>query len=77
MIKKIKGLRKYSDCSMPSNEKQRTEKAECAAYNTAIDDVLKLFAIPVVRNCPICSAEMKGIKLTHYKCTNCNEYFTD
>jgi transposase-like protein len=28
-------------------------------------------------NCPFCSNEMKGIKLTHYKCKKCNEYFTD
>lgn len=48
MIDKIKGLRKYTDCSMPSNEQQHIEKAECAAYNQAIDDVVKLFAIPDV-----------------------------
>jgi hypothetical protein len=27
--------------------------------------------------CPICSEEMKGIELTHYKCKHCNEYFTN
>ena len=32
---------------------------------------------PDVSNCPFCSEQMKGIKLTHYKCKNCNEYFTD
>jgi len=50
MIDKIKGLRKYTDCSMPSNEQHRIEKAECAAYNQAIEDVVKLFAIPDVSN---------------------------
>ena len=45
MIKQIEGLNKYTDCSMPSNEKQRIEKAECAAYNQAIADVVKLFSI--------------------------------
>ena len=45
MIKEIEGLKKYTDCSMPNNEKQRIEKAECAAYNQAIEDVVKLFSI--------------------------------
>ena len=27
--------------------------------------------------CPFCSTEMKGIELTHYKCKNCNLYFTN
>ena len=45
MIKKIEGLKKYTDCGMPSNEKQRIEKAECAAYNQAIEDVVKLFSM--------------------------------
>lgn len=48
MINKIKGLRKYTDCSMPSNEAERINKAEVSAYNQAIEDVVKLFAIPVV-----------------------------
>lgn len=30
-----------------------------------------------VCKCPLCGEEMKGIELTHYKCKNCNEYFTD
>ena len=30
-----------------------------------------------VSNCPFCNTKMKGIQLTHYKCKNCNEYFTD
>lgn len=41
MINKIKGLRKYTDCSMPSNEEERLHKAEVSAYNQAIDDVVK------------------------------------
>lgn len=45
MIDKIKGLKKYTDCSMPANEKERMHKAEVSAYNQAIDDVVKLFAI--------------------------------
>jgi transposase-like protein len=27
--------------------------------------------------CPFCSSEMKGIEIIHYKCKNCNEYFTN
>lgn len=46
MINKIKGLRKYTDCSMPSNETERISKAEVAAYNQAIEDLI--FAIPAV-----------------------------
>ena len=48
MINKIKGLIKYTDCSMPSNEAERINKAEVSAYNQAIEDVVKLFAIPDV-----------------------------
>jgi hypothetical protein len=48
MIKEIQGLRKFTDCSMPSNEKERIHKAEIAAYNQAIND-----AIEVVKNCNI------------------------
>jgi len=33
---------------MPSNEKERLHKAEITAYNEAIEDVVKLFAIPDV-----------------------------
>lgn len=42
MIKKIKALRKYSDCAMPSSEKERINKAELSAYNQAIEDVLTI-----------------------------------
>ncbi len=27
--------------------------------------------------CPACGSEMSGFVLTHYKCKNCNESFTD
>lgn len=40
-IKKIKELKKYTDCSMPTNEQERIHKAEVAAYNQAIEDVIK------------------------------------
>jgi len=36
LIKQIEGLKKYTDCSMPCNEKQLIEKAECLEYNQAI-----------------------------------------
>lgn len=45
MINKIKGLRKYTDCSMSSNEAERINKAEVSAYNQAIEDVVKLLGI--------------------------------
>jgi hypothetical protein len=48
MIKEIQGLRKVTDCSMPSNEKERIHKAETNAYNQAINDVVEL-----VKNCSI------------------------
>jgi hypothetical protein len=44
LIKQIEGLKKYTDCSMPCNEKQLIEKAECLEYNQAIADVIKLFS---------------------------------
>lgn len=30
-----------------------------------------------VCKCPYCATEMKGIELTHYRCKNCNLYFTN
>ena len=30
-----------------------------------------------ITKCPLCGEEMNGIKLTHYKCKNCNEYYTN
>lgn len=79
MIDKIKGLRKYTDCSMPSNEQQRIEKAECAAYNQAIEDVVKLFAIhnvvgrseQLMQGCSICGTPKHPIIGAHCKAGNC------
>lgn len=42
MIDKIKGLIKYTDCSQPTNEVERTEKVYVSAYNQAITDVVEL-----------------------------------
>lgn len=28
-------------------------------------------------NCPICGTEMNSIVLTHYKCKNCDEHYTN
>ena len=40
--------------------------------------ILRLFyVIGLVCKCPICTEEMKGIELTHYKCKTCKEYFTN
>ena len=67
MINKIKGLRKYTDCSMPSNEKERLHKAEVSAYNQAIEDVVKLFTIPdVVGQSEQLKAEDKDLSFADY-----------
>lgn len=42
MIKKIKGLTIITDCSMPTTEEERIERGKVVAYNTAIEDVVKL-----------------------------------
>ena len=78
MIKQIEGLKKYTDCSMPSNEKQRIEKAECAAYNQAIADVVKLFSIhnvvwkseqlPQDKWCKVCKLPTDGEKCYSQRC---------
>ncbi len=74
MINKIKGLRKYTDCSMPSNEAGRIYKAEVSAYNQAIEDVVKLFAIPDVVGRSeqlVCSCGSRLVKTTGgYHCGN-------
>ncbi len=45
MLDKIKGLKKYTDCSMPTNENEIREKESVAGYNQAIEDVVKIFSI--------------------------------
>tara|TARA_R110002167_G_C12171732_1_gene603580 strand:- start:56 stop:316 length:261 start_codon:yes stop_codon:yes gene_type:complete len=45
MLDKIKGLKKYTDCSMPTNENELREKESVAGYNQAIEDVVKIFSI--------------------------------
>lgn len=70
MINKIKGLRKYTDCSMPSNEAGRIDKAEVSAYNQAIEDVVKLFAIPDVvgrSEQSVCSCGNRLVKYQFHK----------
>lgn len=29
------------------------------------------------KSCPLCGKDMKGFILTHYKCKECNQQFTD
>jgi hypothetical protein len=50
MLDKIKGLKKYTDCSMPTNENEIREKESVAGYNQAIEDVVKIFSIYDVSN---------------------------
>lgn len=57
MINKIKGLKKFTDCSMPSDEGERMHKAEVAAYNRAIEDVVKVLAIKGDGRCVDCIEE--------------------
>ena len=45
MLDKIKGLKKYTDCSMPTNENELRQKESVAGYNQAIEDVVKIFSI--------------------------------
>lgn len=45
MLDKIKGLKKYTDCSMPANENELRQKESVAGYNQAIEDVVKIFSI--------------------------------
>jgi hypothetical protein len=42
MRNKIEGLTKYTDCSMPTTEKDRIQKEKIYSYNEAIQDVLDL-----------------------------------
>lgn len=75
---KNKELQKYMD----NNE---AIEADCGTttlisledVDIVIERVVKNLTKPVVRNCPFCKNEMKGIKLIHYKCPKCEEYFTD
>jgi hypothetical protein len=63
MINKIKGLKKFGDCSMPSNEKERINKAEIASYNQAIDDVIKLLNLHIVSD-----SESSSIRIFKLEC---------
>lgn len=46
-----------------------------------MQEIVKNLTKPVVSSsvckCPYCDTEMKGIELTHYRCKNCNLYFTN
>jgi hypothetical protein len=50
MLDKIKGLKKYTDCSMPTNENELRQKESVAGYNQAIEDVVKIFSTYDVSN---------------------------
>lgn len=84
MIKKIKGLKKFTDCSVPSNEAERISKAKVSAYNQAIDDVVKLCNLQNVSNNEVAVCEHKfdepvtweGV-LEYYKCSKCGAKQTD
>ena len=45
MLDKIKELKKYTDCSMPTNNNELRQKESVAGYNQAIEDVVKIFSI--------------------------------
>jgi hypothetical protein len=45
MLDKIKGLKKYTDCSMPTNNNELRQKESVSGYNQAIEDVVKIFSI--------------------------------
>jgi hypothetical protein len=48
MLDKIKGLKKYTDCSMPTNNNELRQKESVSGYNQAIEDVVKIFSIYAV-----------------------------
>ena len=63
----IEGLKKFSDCSMPSNEEERIHKAECLAYNNAIDDVIQALTKEEDPCKFWCTTDFNG------KCFNCGK----
>ena len=70
---------------------ERNNQIDLSAYTLGLDDMYNALLQIMHQNetsqldndnnlvckCPFCSTEMKGIKFIHYKCKNCNEYFTD
>ena len=68
MLDKIKGLKKYTDCSMPANENELRAKESVAGYNQAIEDVVKIFSIYDVSNnevacCGNCHLPLDNIEM--------------
>jgi hypothetical protein len=45
-LDKLIGLKKFTDCSMPTTEQDRVDVAGVVGYNQAIDDVMNLLDIP-------------------------------
>ena len=78
MLDKIKGLKKYTDCSMPTNNNELRQKESVSGYNQAIEDVVKIFSIYDVSQqrklyCFECEIEMptKVDNKSVLRCGNC------
>jgi|TARA_R110000851_G_scaffold31915_1_gene86081 hypothetical protein len=66
MLNKIKGLQKFTDCSMPKNIGEVQERRDIEIYNQAINDVIKIFSLQgVVASLPKCKNYVNG------QCTEC------
>ena len=79
MLEEIKGLKKITDCSMPTDEKERIEKAECAAYNEAINDVIKVLDLHDITDCllidsPEFKTWQKDNGISRIEGTNCYQW---
>lgn len=68
MIKKIQGLRKYTDCSMPTTEADHYQKVQVCGYNRALADVVKLLEVENRHNKNI-DAEAELLKMLHEETT--------
>jgi hypothetical protein len=66
MIDKVKGLKRFMTASMPITKEDFENQGKVIGYNEAIEDVIKLFSIPVVMGSFNCLEQ--NIKGDNFKC---------
>lgn len=60
-----------------NSKKNKGQLLPGSMENVVNENLIKEDVSDLVCKCPICSEEMKGVELIHYKCKKCNEYFTN
>lgn len=81
MTQSEKILNKYAKKNMVEWNQDSFKKTHVKLYKSiiqSIDEALRQYPDnKLICKCPICGNEMMGVKMVHYKCNRCDEYFTN